>query len=76
MEGIFWNCRAFTTNPPAADFLPEDALVAMTHDGEPIPLDHGGLARLIVPQWCAWKRAKWVSGIGSPDLWREDRYSW
>jgi DMSO/TMAO reductase YedYZ molybdopterin-dependent catalytic subunit len=53
----------FTTNLPVADFLAEDALVAITHDGQPISTDHGGPARLIVPQLYAWKSAKWVSGL-------------
>lgn len=53
----------FTTNVPVADFLSEDALVAITHDGEPLSLDHGGPARLIVPQLYAWKSAKWLEGI-------------
>jgi DMSO/TMAO reductase YedYZ molybdopterin-dependent catalytic subunit len=53
----------FTTNLPLADFLAEDALVAITHDGEPLTLDHGGPARLIVPRLYAWKSAKWLSGI-------------
>jgi DMSO/TMAO reductase YedYZ molybdopterin-dependent catalytic subunit len=55
--------RGFTTNLPLADFLAEDALVAITHDGEPISLDHGGPARLIVPQLYAWKSAKWLQAI-------------
>jgi len=55
--------RGFTTNLPLADFLAEDALVAFTHDGEPISLEHGGPARLIVPRLYAWKSAKWLSGI-------------
>jgi DMSO/TMAO reductase YedYZ molybdopterin-dependent catalytic subunit len=53
----------FTTNVPLSDFLAEDALVAMTHDGEPLTLDHGGPARLIVPRLYAWKSAKWLCGI-------------
>jgi len=55
--------RGFTTNLPLADFLAEDALVALNHDGEPISTDHGGPARLIVPRLYAWKSAKWISGI-------------
>jgi DMSO/TMAO reductase YedYZ molybdopterin-dependent catalytic subunit len=55
--------RGFTTNLPLADFQAEDALVAFTHDGEPISADHGGPARLIVPRLYAWKSAKWLSGI-------------
>jgi DMSO/TMAO reductase YedYZ molybdopterin-dependent catalytic subunit len=53
----------FTTNVPLADFLAEDALVAITHDGEPLSIDHGGPARLIIPRLYAWKSAKWLSGI-------------
>lgn len=55
--------RGFTTNIPLADFLAEDALVAIAHDGEPLSLDHGGPARLIVPQLYAWKSAKWLRGV-------------
>lgn len=53
----------FTTNLPLHEFLQEDALVAITHDGEPLTKEHGGPARLIVPQLYAWKSAKWLSGI-------------
>ncbi len=53
----------WTTNMPLEDFLAEDALVAFLHDGEPIPAEHGGPARLIVPRLYAWKSAKWVAGI-------------
>jgi DMSO/TMAO reductase YedYZ molybdopterin-dependent catalytic subunit len=55
--------RGFTTNLPLSDFLADDALVAFHHDGEPISLDHGGPARLIVPRLYAWKSAKWLSEI-------------
>jgi DMSO/TMAO reductase YedYZ molybdopterin-dependent catalytic subunit len=55
--------RGFTTNLPLDDLLAEDALVATHHDGEPLSLDHGGPARLIVPRLYAWKSAKWISGI-------------
>ena len=55
--------RGWTTNVPLDDFLAEDALVATHHDGEPITLEHGGPARLIVPRLYAWKSAKWVSGV-------------
>jgi DMSO/TMAO reductase YedYZ molybdopterin-dependent catalytic subunit len=53
----------WTTNLPVDEFLAEDALVAVLHDGEPISIEHGGPARLIVPQLYAWKSAKWLSGI-------------
>jgi DMSO/TMAO reductase YedYZ molybdopterin-dependent catalytic subunit len=53
----------WTTNLPLNDFLAEDALVALVHDGEPLTVEHGGPARLIVPRLYAWKSAKWISGI-------------
>jgi len=53
----------WTTNLPAEQFLAQDALVALTHDGEPLSAEHGGPARLIVPQLYAWKSAKWVAGV-------------
>ncbi len=55
--------RGWTTNLPLEDFLADDALVALAHDGEPLPPDHGGPARLIVPRLYAWKSAKWLKGI-------------
>jgi DMSO/TMAO reductase YedYZ molybdopterin-dependent catalytic subunit len=60
----------WTTNLPVEDFLVDDALVALTHDGEPISAEHGGPARLIVPQLYAWKSAKWVKGV---ELLEQDR---
>lgn len=53
----------WTTNLPIEDFLSEDALVCLTHDGEPLTADHGGPARLIVPLLYAWKSAKWLGGL-------------
>ncbi len=53
----------WTTNLPTEHFLAPDALVALTHDGEPLSTEHGGPARLIVPQLYAWKSAKWVAGV-------------
>jgi DMSO/TMAO reductase YedYZ molybdopterin-dependent catalytic subunit len=62
--------RGWTTNLPLADFLAEDALLAIRHDGEPISAAHGGPVRLIVPRLYAWKSAKWVAGA---ELTEEDR---
>ena len=42
--------RGFTTNIPLAEFLAEDALIAISHDGEPLSVEHGGPARLVVPR--------------------------
>jgi DMSO/TMAO reductase YedYZ molybdopterin-dependent catalytic subunit len=55
--------HGWTTNMPLEEFLGEDALVATTHDGVPLSLEHGAPARLIVPRLYAWKSAKWVGGL-------------
>jgi DMSO/TMAO reductase YedYZ molybdopterin-dependent catalytic subunit len=53
----------WTTNLPVEEFLAEDALVAVLHDGEPIDIEHGGPARLVVPRLYAWKSAKWLASL-------------
>jgi DMSO/TMAO reductase YedYZ molybdopterin-dependent catalytic subunit len=60
----------WTTNLPVEYFLAEDSLFAWSHDGRPIPPEHGGPVRLIVPRLYAWKSAKWVKGV---EFLREDR---
>ena len=55
--------HGWTTNLPIEYFLAEDSLFAWSHDGQPIPPEHGGPVRLIVPQLYAWKSAKWVKGV-------------
>lgn len=53
----------WTTNLPLSEFLVDDALVATHHDGEPLSVEHGAPARLIVPRLYAWKSAKWLGGL-------------
>lgn len=53
----------YTTNLPLEDFLSERSLLADRHDGRPLPRDHGGPVRLVVPHLYAWKSAKWVNGL-------------
>ena len=62
--------NGWTTNLPLADFLSPDALLADLHDGAPIPADHGGPVRGMVPLLYAWKSAKWICGI---ELMENDR---
>jgi DMSO/TMAO reductase YedYZ molybdopterin-dependent catalytic subunit len=76
-------CHAYdngwTTDLPLAHFLAEDALLADTHDGQPITADHGGPVRGMVPQLYAWKSAKWIKAIelvaaDRPGFWEERGY--
>ncbi len=53
----------WTANLPLEHFLAEDAMVATHHDGEPLTVEHGGPARLIIPSLYAWKSAKWLGAI-------------
>jgi len=41
----------------------DDILVAVMHDGKPIPGDLGGPGRLIIPQMYAYKSVKWLNRI-------------
>ena len=53
----------YTTNLPLADMVGGKAFVAYTYEGKPLPPEHGGPARLVVPHLYFWKSAKWVRGL-------------
>jgi DMSO/TMAO reductase YedYZ molybdopterin-dependent catalytic subunit len=53
----------YTTNLPLADVTGGQAWVAFGYDGSPLPPEHGGPARLLVPHLYFWKSAKWVRGL-------------
>ncbi len=60
----------YTTNLELEALQDDDALFAYGHDGEPLPADHGGPLRLVVPKRYGWKSAKWVNGL---EFMAEDR---
>jgi DMSO/TMAO reductase YedYZ molybdopterin-dependent catalytic subunit len=53
----------YTTNVPTADLVVGKAMVALRYEGKPVPPDHGGPARLLVPHLYFWKSAKWINGL-------------
>jgi len=53
----------YTTNLPLADVMGGKAWIAFMYDGKPLPPEHGGPARLLVPHLYFWKSAKWVREI-------------
>jgi len=55
--------EGFTSNVPLADLMRDEVLFALKHNGEPLPPEHGGPMRLVVPHLYAWKSVKWVRGI-------------
>lgn len=70
----------YSTNNPIEVCLDDDVLIAHSWNGKPLPTDHGGPARVIVPKRYAWKGAKWVQEIvflGGDRLgfWEERGYS-
>lgn len=71
--------EGYTTNVPLPDLLEDNVLLAYRHDGEPLPAEHGGPLRLIVPKLYAWKSAKWVHGLefmpsDLPGFWEQNGY--
>jgi DMSO/TMAO reductase YedYZ molybdopterin-dependent catalytic subunit len=53
----------YTTNMPVADLTGGKAWVVTEAEGEPLPAEHGGPARLLVPHLYFWKSAKWLRGL-------------
>ena len=63
-EHIIASCDGgYTTNLPLEDVTGGKAWIVDTYDGEPLPPEHGGPARLLVPHLYFWKSAKWVRGL-------------
>jgi DMSO/TMAO reductase YedYZ molybdopterin-dependent catalytic subunit len=53
----------YTTNISMADFVREENFFAFKLFGEPLPAEHGGPMRTVVPHIYAWKSAKWINGL-------------
>jgi DMSO/TMAO reductase YedYZ molybdopterin-dependent catalytic subunit len=69
----------YATNLPVEDLLDGKALIVWEYDGEPLPPEHGGAARLLVPHLYFWKSAKWVRGLrfmadNEPGFWEVNGY--
>ena len=53
----------YDTNVAVADLVDGKAMIATHYAGAPIPPEHGGPARLLVPHLYFWKSAKWVKAL-------------
>jgi DMSO/TMAO reductase YedYZ molybdopterin-dependent catalytic subunit len=74
-----WCDGGYTTNLALEDVLDGKAWVAYEYQGEPLPPEHGGPARLLVPHLYFWKSAKWVRGLkltetDAPGFWETYGY--
>ncbi len=53
----------YTTNLPLSHVVNGQAWIVWTHEGKPLPREHGGPVRLLVPHLYFWKSAKWVTKL-------------
>jgi DMSO/TMAO reductase YedYZ molybdopterin-dependent catalytic subunit len=70
----------YTTNLPLEDLMDGKAWIVYEYNGEPLPPEHGGPARMLVPHLYFWKSAKWIRGIRldkeqTPGFWESNGYN-
>lgn len=53
----------YTSGITLEQLAKDDAMIAVLHDGKPIPSDLGGPVRLIMPKMYAYKSVKWLNRI-------------
>ena len=76
---VAFSYGGYTTNLALDDLTGGKAWVVTEHEGEPLPREHGGPARLLVPHLYFWKSAKWVAGLrvmdhDEPGFWEQNGY--
>jgi DMSO/TMAO reductase YedYZ molybdopterin-dependent catalytic subunit len=76
---VAWSHTGYTTNLPLADVTGGKAWLVWEHEGKPLPAEHGGPLRLLVPHLYFWKSAKWVAGLrlldhDEPGFWERNGY--
>jgi DMSO/TMAO reductase YedYZ molybdopterin-dependent catalytic subunit len=76
---VAWSSTGYTTNLPLEHVTGGKAWVVWDHEGKPLPTQHGGPARLLVPHLYFWKSVKWVGGVrlldhDEPGFWETRGY--
>src|SRR4051794_35495174 len=76
---VAWSSTGYTTNLPLEHVVGGKAWVVWEHEGAPLPPEHGGPVRLLVPHLYFWKSVKWVGGIrlldhDEPGFWETRGY--
>ena len=74
-----YSYAGYTTNHSIEDLTDGKAWVVTEHEGERLPREHGGPARLLVPHLYFWKSAKWIAGLrvmdhDEPGFWEANGY--
>ena len=72
--------QGFTTSLPREALEDDGVLLAHSFDGQPLPAEHGGPVRLLVPKRYFYKSAKWLRGLrfveaDEPGFWEVRGYS-
>ena len=60
---FFKSYDGYSTNNPLDVCMDDDVLIAHKWNGQPLTVEHGGPARVIIPKRYAWKGAKFVREI-------------
>jgi DMSO/TMAO reductase YedYZ molybdopterin-dependent catalytic subunit len=69
----------YTTNLPLDDLRGSQAWIVYEANGEPLPPEHGGPARMLIPHLYFWKSAKWIRALrldkeDVPGFWETNGY--
>jgi DMSO/TMAO reductase YedYZ molybdopterin-dependent catalytic subunit len=78
-HAMAYSYGGYTTNLALEDLAGGKAWVVTEHEGDDLPREHGGPARLLVPHLYFWKSAKWIAGLrimdhDEPGFWEENGY--
>lgn len=79
-EAVMAHCYGgYTTNVLLTDLKRPEVMLAYKHDGQPLPAEHGGPCRLMIPHLYFWKSAKWIRGLefirkDTPGFWEQYGY--
>ncbi len=60
---LVWADRGYTANVRLSDLRAPTSVLAHSHDGTSLSVEHGSPLRLVVPHLYAWKGPKWVRGF-------------
>jgi DMSO/TMAO reductase YedYZ molybdopterin-dependent catalytic subunit len=76
---VAWSVTGYTTNLPLEHVTGGKAWIVWEHEGKPLPPEHGGPVRMLVPHLYFWKSAKWIGGIrlldhDEPGFWEVNGY--